>query len=163
MVPHHRPTRTASCRAFARSALQRLSASHLALLIAASGGSLSFHRQLLRLPNGFRFHRIGSRNDLSSFSCVGHIYWSLVSLMQDVQFPVLRRTVTLTCPGLTAPPPLGDSGWHGSSTTLAGSAYSHFSKVSICLLMDATRSSISSAPASRFGELALSFRAWCSN
>jgi len=83
-VTHYRRNRASHCT-FARSAPQCFGASNLALHIAAGGGSLGFRHQLLRLSNGFRFLRIRACSDLSSFTCVGHSSWSLLSSMQGVQ------------------------------------------------------------------------------
>ena len=81
--------------------------------------------------------------------------------MQDVQFctdpppsrvqVILRRRSLVTQDGME----------NRRSSRIRG--YSHCSKISICLLMDATLSSTSSASASRSGEIVLSFRAWCSS
>ena len=146
---------------FARSALQCSGASHPALRVPACGELRCFRYQLLRIPNGFRFLRIHACSDLSSFSCVWHIFMVLLSAIQDVQFctdPPPSPVHVLLCRRTLA---TQDGMENQRSPGIRG--YSHCSKISICFLMDATLSSISSASASRLGEIVLSFRAWCSS
>ena len=103
-VLHHRPTKSASLCTFARSALQCSGVSHPALRVPACGELLCFRHQLLRFLNGFRFLRIRASSDLSSFTCVWHIF--IVSHFCHARRSVLHRPATLTCPGPIAPPNL---------------------------------------------------------
>ena len=144
---------------FARPILQHSVGSQQALLVPACGELIGFRPQLLRLPNGFRFLRVRPCRNLSSSICAWHIF----SHFCHARRSVLHRPTTLTCPGIIAPPNPRDPAWDGTSTIARVPGYSHCSKSSICFLMDATLSSISSASASRLGEAVLSFRAWCSS
>ena len=73
-----------------RSALQRSGASHQVLRVPACGELLCFRRQFPRLLNGFRFLRIYACSDLSSFTCVRHIFMVSHSAMQDVSVLQVR-------------------------------------------------------------------------
>ena len=141
-----------------RSALQCSGASRPALPVSACGELLCFRQQLLRLPNGFRFLRIRACRDLSSFTCIWHIF--MISHFRRARRSVLRGRA-LTWSGPRVPPNIINSRWNQWSPGIRG--YSHRSKILICSLMDSTLSSISSASASRLGEVVLSFRAWCSS
>ena len=81
----HRPTRLPPCSRFSRANPQCSGASQPAFRIIECGELLGFRRQLLRLPNGFRFLGIRAGSDFSSFTCVGHFFCSLISPTQNVQ------------------------------------------------------------------------------
>ena len=98
---------------FVRSALQCSGASHPALRVPACGELLCFRQQLLRLPNGFRFLGVRACRDLSSFTCVWHIFVlahfrrARRSVLHrrspsPVQIPWCRRT-SVTQGGINAP------------------------------------------------------------
>ena len=73
-----------------RSALPCSGASHQVLRVPAWGELLCFRHQLLRLLNGFPFLRIYAWSDLSSFTCIWHIFMVSHSAMQDVSVLQVR-------------------------------------------------------------------------
>jgi len=113
-----RRNRVSRCT-FASSALKWFGASPPALRVPASGELLCFRYQLLRLLNGFRFLRIRARSDLSSFTCVRHIF--MVPHFCHARRSVLHRSATIACPGHITPPKLSDARWNGESTVQSDS------------------------------------------